>query len=78
MAQPMIVKVQVSVAGNRGPSVLIYDEVRHIQWEGPCDHDPFAQAVRALMAGRVKAFFHAHMNGKRQLVLSEEAPQQDW
>lgn len=52
----MIVKVQVSLRSSDGPQMLIYNEARDVQWEGPLTPD-----VKKLMHGRDKAYFEAKL-----------------
>ena len=71
----MILKVQVSLATSRAhQQVLAYDRDRKHQWSGDVGDD-----VLAIMAGRFKAFFHAHVEkATGRLVIDREAADQDW
>ena len=60
-----VVKVQLSL-GDGGATTLVKGGP-HILWQGPTSAD-----VRELMAGRNRAFFHAHMEGTL-VSLDEEA-----
>lgn len=70
----VIVKVQVSVAGNEGPQVLIYTKGRAQMWQGEVSSE-----IREQMRGRAKAFFYAETGLDGYLGLTkEEAPWQQW
>lgn len=71
----MIVKVQISLATNLpgGPRVLIYNKDRSIEYEAIAD-----EAVLGIMDGRPKAFFNAHLDKDRKIILDEEAEWQAW
>lgn len=71
----MIVKVQASIFTTEplGPQALVYDKHRKFEWQGP-----LPASVKDILAGRPKAFFLAHIDEQRQLVLGEEAQWQSW
>lgn len=71
----MIVKVQISTATNipGGPHVLVYNESRSIEYEAAAD-----EAILDVMDGRPKAFFHAHLNETKKLIIDKEADWQTW
>lgn len=70
----MIVKVQLSLATNRPKQrVLIYNEDRSIMYE-----DDAAKEVVELMDGLPKAYFRAHLDKNKKIVLDEQAEDQDW
>ena len=69
----MIVKVQISVAGNRGKRVLIYNKHQSVRWQ-----DAASKEVLALMDGEPKKFFEASINSAGKIILDAEADWQDW
>jgi hypothetical protein len=69
----VIVKVQISVAGNtEEPWLLIYDESRDVMV-----HQPAPINILSLMGDRPKAFFHASVRDN-EVSLFREAPWQEW
>jgi hypothetical protein len=70
----VIVKVQLSISSTLpGRRVLIYDESRKHTWEDTAPPD-----IEALMGDRLKAYFHAHLDDARKIIIDEAAPPQDW
>ena len=72
----MIVKVQASLAGSHGPSVLIYDETRAIEYETSDAGE--VEAIHDLLDGAPKAYHYAKLDEDRRIVLLEPAPDQPW
>jgi hypothetical protein len=70
MTDTLIVKVQTAL-NNPALDAMVYDETRSLEIFVPADD------VKAVMAGRVKAYFFAKVVGD-QIALGEEAPWQDW
>ncbi len=72
-----IVKVQVPVATNAEPAILIYDEAREFEVL-VTDPASFAEIVAA-QAGALKAYWHAEIDdASHTFELAERAPDQAW
>jgi hypothetical protein len=70
----MIVKVQVSLATSLpNQRVLVYNKDRSIMYENDVTDD-----VLELLGDRPKAYFKAHLDKYKKLVLDEQAEDQDW
>lgn len=69
----LIVKVQIALYPPDDPATLIYDQARSIIITTVTTPE-----LRKRMAGRPKAFFHAHLTEQRQVELGAEAPWQTW
>jgi len=71
----MIVKVQQSIAGNAGKTILIYNKERKYQYQSNDLYE--VDAVSSLLDGRPKAYFNAKfVNTKIQI--HEEVEEQSW
>jgi len=73
MPKLMIVKVQLSIGGNRGRRILAYDKKRKFEYEGPADEE----LVR-LLGGKAKQFYWAYVDHQKQIQLQGVAPWQEW
>lgn len=69
----MIVKVQVPMATNTTPTVLIYNKSRTVEAELPITED-----LKKKMGNSFKLYFHAKLKDKI-IHIGDEAPwQYDW
>lgn len=70
----MIVKVQISIATSLPRRrLLIYNEDRSIMYE-----DDATDEVIKLVGDYPKAYFKAHLDKQKKIVLDERAGDQDW
>lgn len=70
----MIVKVQISIATNQpNRRVLVYNKDRSIMYE----HDATDEVIE-LVGDYPKAYFKAHLDKYKKLVLDERVEDQDW
>lgn len=67
----MIIKVQLALNDPNAPA-LVYNEDRSYEV-----HVPVTEPLEAMMRGRPKVFFHALMLHD-ELLITQEAPWQDW
>ena len=70
----MIVKVQISLDTSLPKKqVLVYNEDRSIEW-----HAEAPKEILEVMDSRPKAFFKAHLDKDKKIVIDEEVPEQTW
>lgn len=79
MAKRIIVKVQLPLFASDGNGMiaLVYNEDQSIMQELPLRSKKEYKELRGTMGDEPKGYFYAKFDGKG-LILTEEAPWQDW
>lgn len=68
-----IVKVQVAIDGDgAGSEMLVYNEDQSIMFQAPMSAD-----IVSIMGDAKKKYFHALLKNS-ELIIGDEAPEQDW
>ncbi len=69
-----IIKVQISLHTSEDyPQILAYNESQSIMWQGDV-----TKAVKKVMGKSHKKFFYGWLDDKKQLVIDDPAPWQEW
>lgn len=69
----MIVKIQRSLFPPGAATMLIYNEDRTVFYQ-----DRLSKAVKNLLGGSLKGYFHAHVDKDGLLRIGQRAPAQSW
>jgi hypothetical protein len=76
MGDEFVVKVQLPLGGNAGPSVLVYNEDRSVLWVD--DDQATVAAVEEAVAGAPKSFMRATLDAAGRINLLGPAPWEEW